>query len=127
MKNIFIMLLFTCGMVAQAQLVFKNRNPNGSLPKFTISQNETTIYNKLGGKINLFHTFDREPQIYDNADGRSRAKMTVSFSDNVAKRTFVVTYTLYRQTQKYTAGIEYTIDFHDKRPTKVFNEYFDSI
>lgn len=127
MKKILFIVVLMSGFLSQAQLVFKNRNPNGSLPKFIISQNETAIYNKLGGKINLFHTFDREPQIYDNADGRSRAKMTVSFSDNVARRTFVVTYTLYRQTQKYTAGIEYTIDFHDKRPTKVFNEYFDSI
>lgn len=127
MKKTLVTLTLLLGFFAQAQLVFKNRNPTGSLPKFTISQNETAIYNKLGGKINLFHTFDQEPQIYDNADGRTRAKMTVSFSDSVAKRTFVITYTLYRQTQKYTAGIIYTIDFHDKRPTKVFEEYFDSI
>ena len=126
MKNIFFMLLFLCGMLTQAQIVFKNRDPKGSLPQFIIKNGETEIYNKLGGKVNLIQVFKQVPQIYDNLDGRSRAKMTVSVSDNVAKRTFVVTYTLYRQTQKYAAGIEYTIDFHDKRPNKVFNEYFDS-
>lgn len=125
-KIILIFLLFT-SILAHAQIVFKNRDPKGSLPQFIIKNGKTEIYNKLGGKVNLIKAFEQVPQIYDNLDGRSRAKMMVSVSDNVAKRTFVVTYTLYRQTQKYAAGIEYTIDFHDKRPNKVFNEYFDSI
>ncbi|HLP63249.1 hypothetical protein [Flavobacterium sp.] len=127
MKKIFFTLLLLCGFLGQAQIVFKNRDPKGSLPKFIIKNGETEIYNKLGGKENLIQAFKQVPQIYDNLDGRSRARMTVSITDNVARRTFVVTYTLYRQTQKYAAGIEYTIDFHDKRPNKVFNEYFDSI
>jgi hypothetical protein len=111
------------GFSTSAQ-VFINRNPNSNLPKFVIQDGKTYIYDKVGGKTELGFTFNEVPLIYDNSDGRTRAKMTATTSDKIAKRTFVITYTLYRQTQKYSAGIEYTIDFHDKRPTKVLNEYY---
>jgi hypothetical protein len=127
MKKTILLVFLLCGFLTQAQLVFKNRDANGSLPKFTVNQNQTEIYAVIGGKISLFHTFDQEPALYDNLDGRSRYRMTKTFSDKVAFRTFEITYTLYRQTQKYTAGIKYTIDFHDKRPTKILENYYDSL
>lgn len=124
-KAILLYVLFLYGFSASAQ-VFTNRNTNSNLPKFVIQNGKTMIYHKVGGKTELGFTFNEVPFIYDTADGRYRAKMTVTTSDKVAKRTFVITYTLYRQTQKYGAGIEYTIDFHDKRPTKVLNEYYNA-
>lgn len=124
MKNIVFLFFILIGFSTSAQ-VFINRDANSNLPKFVIQNGKTYIYHKVGDKTELGFTFNEVPFIYDNADGRSRAKMTVTTSDKVAKRTFVITYTLYRQTQKYVAGIEYTIDFHDKRPTKVLNEYYN--
>ncbi|VXB34156.1 conserved exported hypothetical protein [Flavobacterium sp. 9AF] len=124
MKNIvfIVLLFFSCKISAQ---IFTNRDSNSTVPKFTIENGKTHIYHKVGGKTELGFTFNEVPQVFDYGDGRTRAKMTVTVTDKVAKRTFVITYTLFRQTQKYGAGIEYTIDFHDKRPTKVLNEYFD--
>lgn len=125
MKKLVFIFFMIISFSASAQ-VFINRVGNLNMPKFVIENGKTFIYHRVGGKIELGFTFDQVPLIYDNADGRSRAKMTVSTNDKVAKRTFVITYTLHRQTQKYAAGIEYTIDFHDKRPTKVLNEYFNA-
>lgn len=127
MKKIFFIVVLLCGFLSHAQLVFKNRDAKGALPKFIIKNGDTEIYGKLGGKTNLLEVFDQVPEVYDNQDGKSRYKMTKTTSDNIARRTYEINYTLFRQTQKYTAIIKYTIDFHDKRPTKVFNEYFDSI
>lgn len=124
-RVIFIFLLFA-SVVCNAQLVFKNRDEKASIPKFIIKDGETEIYNRVGGKVDLFHVFDQVPELYDNRDGKSRYKMTRTFSDNIAKRSFEITYTLYRKTQKFTANIKYTIDFHDQRPTKVLENYFDS-
>jgi hypothetical protein len=125
MKNIVFLFFILIGFSTSAQ-VFINRDANSNLPKFVIQNGKTYIYHKVGGKTELGFTFNEVPFIYDTADGRYRAKMTVTTSDKVAKRTFVISYTLYRQTQKYGAGIEYTIDFHDKRPTKVLNEYYNA-
>lgn len=125
MKKYIVLYFMIIGFSMSAQ-VFTNRNTNSNLPKFVIENGKTMIYHKVGGKTELGFTFNEVPFIYDTADGRYRAKMTVTTSDKVAKRTFVITYTLYRQTQKYGAGIEYTIDFHDKRPTKVLNEYYNA-
>lgn len=127
MNKLFILTLLFFGFLSHAQLVFKNRDSKGALPQFIIKNGDTEIYGKLGGKINLLEVFDQVPELYDNRDGKSRYKMTKTTSDNVARRTYEISYTLYRQTQKYTANIKYTIDFHDKRATKVFNEYFDII
>jgi hypothetical protein len=127
MKKIFLALLLCCGLFANAQIVFKNRDPKGALPKFIIKNGETEIYGKLGGKPHVLELFDQVPELYDNMDGRSRYRMTKTSNDNIARKTYEISYTLDRQTQKYGGGIIYTIDFHDKRPTKVFKEYFDSI
>ena len=124
-RFIFIFLLFA-SIVCNAQLVFKNSDVQASIPKFIIKNSKTEIYNKVGGKVNLFCVFDQVPELYDNRDGKSRYRMTRTVSDKVAKRTFEITYTLYRQTQKFTANIRYTIEFHDKRPTKVLENYFES-
>lgn len=126
MNRFICMFLLFANIVCNAQLVFKNRDDQASIPKFIIKNGETEIYNRVGGKVDLFHVFDQAPALYDNRDGKSRYRMTKIFSDNVAKRTFEITYTLYRQTQKFTANIKYTIEFHDKRPTKVLENYFDS-
>lgn len=75
----------------------------------------------------MLELFDQVPEIYDSQDTKSRYKMTKTSSDKIALRKYEINYTLFRQTQKYTAFIKYTIDFHDKRPTKVFNEYFNSL
>ncbi|GEM_PF-2616686 len=125
-KIIFVFLLFA-SFLSNAQLVFKNKDVNGALPQFIIKNGETAIYGKLGGKSNLLEVFDQVPEIYDNQDGKLRYKMTKTTSDTIARRTYEITYTLFRQTQKYTAVIKYSIDFHDKRATKVFNEQFEII
>lgn len=124
-RFIFIFLLFTT-IDLNAQLVFNNRDVQDSIPKFIIKNSKTEIYNTVGGKVDLFCVFDQVPELYDNRDGKSRYRMTGTVSDNVAKRTFEITYTLYRQTQKFTANIKYTIEFHDKRPTTVLENYFES-
>lgn len=120
---IIVLLFFSFSVSAQ---IFKNRNSNSNVPKFIIENGKTYIYHKVGGKTELGFTFNEVPQVFDYGDGRTRAKMTVSTTDKVAKRTFVISYTLYRQTQKYGAAIEYTIDFHDKRATKVLKEEYNA-
>ena len=124
-RFIFIFLLFTT-IDLNAQLVFNNRDVQASIPKFIIKNSKTEIYKTVGGKVDLFCVFDQVPELYDNRDGKSRYRMTRTVSDKVAKRTFEITYTLYRQTQKFTANIRYTIEFHDKIPTKVLENYFES-
>ena len=127
MKNIFLTALLLASFYVQSQITFINRDPKGALLKFIIKNGETEIYGKLGGKPFVQELFDQVPELYDNMDGKSRYRMIKTSSDNIARRTYEITYTLDRQIQKYGGGIIYTIDFHDKRPTKVFKEYFDSL
>ena len=60
-----------------------------------------------------------------NGDARTKYQMTVESTDNVAKRTFEISYTHYRQTNSYLGYIKATYVYHDKRPTKIFEENFE--
>lgn len=123
-------LLFICitlfSFQIQAQLVFENNNTAANTPKFVVNttQNTTQFYTKVGGMTKLFYTWNKIPQLFDDADRTNRYKMIVVEKDKVAKRTFEIDYSLYRETQSYTGYIKQTIDYHDSRPTKVITDNF---
>ncbi|WP_396152333.1 hypothetical protein [Flavobacterium sp.] len=122
---IFFLLL---GLTTQAQIKFWNTDPASTMPKFEVVWNEkTTIFSKVGGDVKPLYVFNKTAQQTFNGDGRTKYQMTVTSTDNVAKRTFQISYTHHRQTNNYLGYIKATYVYHDKRPTKVFEEYFETV
>lgn len=122
---IFFLLL---GLTTQAQIKFWNTDPVSNMPKFEVVWNEkTTIFSKVGGDVKPLYVFNKTAQQTFNGDGRTKYQMTVTSTDNVAKRTFQISYTHHRQTNNYLGYIKATYVYHDKRPTKVFEEYFETV
>ena len=122
---IFFLLL---GLTTQAQIKFWNTDPASTMPKFEVVWNEkTTIFSKVGGEVKPLYVFNKTAQQTFNGDGRTKYQMTVTSTDNVAKRTFQISYTHHRQTNNYLGYIKATYLYHDKRPTKVFEEYFETV
>lgn len=122
---IFFLLL---GLTTQAQIKFWNTDPVSTMPKFEVVWNEkTTIFSKVGGDVKPLYVFNKTAQQTFNGDGRTKYQMTVTSTDNVAKRTFQISYTHHRQTNNYLGYIKATYVYHDKRPTKVFEEYFETV
>lgn len=122
---IFFLLL---GLTTQAQIKFWNTDPASTMPKFEVVWNEkTTIFSKVGGDVKPLYVFNKTAQQTFNGDGRTKYQMTVTSTDNVAKRTFQISYTHHRQTNNYLGYIKATYLYHDKRPTKVFEEYFETV
>ncbi|MEA1787211.1 hypothetical protein U1E44_14005 [Arenibacter sp. GZD96] len=122
MKTV-LLIVFLCtgtGLHAQTEQLFRNNDPNSLTPKFIVTRTKTTVY----AKPNVKFVWNQVPLNYDNSDGRSRYKMTVTKSDNVANRTFDIRYTHYRITGATTGYIKTTINFKDSRPTKVFEDHF---
>jgi hypothetical protein len=124
-KTIPLFLLFF-GFYSHAQLVFENSILNSNTPKFVVNtvNNSTQFYTKVGGVSKLYYTWNKVPQLFDDADRTNRYKMIIIENDKVAKRTYEIHYSLYRETQGYTGYIKQTIDFHDKRATKVIEDNF---
>ncbi len=126
MKTILMAILFCWN--ANAQLQFWNTNPTSNMPLFEVKWGEkTTIHTKVGYKVKPTYVFNQTAQQVFNGDGRTKYKMTVQSSDNVAKRTFEISYTHYRQTNSYLGNIKATYVYHDKRPTKVLEENFETV
>jgi hypothetical protein len=122
---IFFLLL---GLTTQAQIKFWNTDPASTMPKFEVVWGEkTTIFSKVGGDVKPFYVFNKTAQQTFNGDGRTKYQMTVTSTDNVAKRTFQISYTHHRQTNNYLGYIKATYVYHDKRPTKVLEEYFETV
>ena len=122
---IFFLLL---GLTTQAQIKFWNTDPTSNMPKFEVVWGEkTTIFSKVGGEVKPLYVFNKTAQQTFNGDGRTKYQMTVTSTDNVAKRTFQISYTHHRQTNNYLGYIKATYVYHDKRPTKVFEEYFETV
>ncbi|MVO10174.1 hypothetical protein GOQ30_13460 [Flavobacterium sp. TP390] len=126
MKSIILALFLFFGLKGNAQLVFENNKPNNNTPKFIVNtvDNTTQFYSKVGGVVKLFYNWNKVPQLFDDTDRTNRYKMTMVENDKIAKRTFEIQYSLYRETQVYMGYIKQTIDFHDSRPTKVIEDYF---
>lgn len=120
------MLLF--GLQTNAQLKFWNKNSSSNMPKFEVEyQAKTTIYIKVGYDTKPLYAFNKTAlQVY-NADGKTKYQMTVETSDNIAVRIFEISYTFYRQTNRYLGFIKATYVYKDKRPTKVLEEYFETV
>ena len=98
------------------------------MPKFEVVWGEkTTIFSKVGGDVKPLYVFNKTAQQTFNGDGRTKYQMTVTSTDNVAKRTFQISYTHHRQTNNYLGYIKATYVYHDKRPTKVLEEYFETV
>lgn len=121
-----LLLLLLIGFTSKAQLVFENNKTNNTTPKFIVNTttNTTEMYLKVGGETKLFYKWNKTPQLFDDADRTNRYKMIVAENDKVAKRTFEVYYSLYRETQIYMGYVKQTIDFHDARPTKTIEDNF---
>lgn len=126
MKKIVLFLFLSLGFYANAQLVFENNKSNNNTPKFIVNtvNNTTQFYTKVGGISKLFYTWNKVPLLFDDSDRTNRYKMTIVENDKVAKRTFEIHYSLYRETQAYMGYIKQIIDFHDARPTTVIEDYF---
>ena len=127
MRTLFFLLMLLLGLQATAQLKFWNKNPTSNMPKFEVEyQSKTTIFMKVGYDIKPLYVFNKTaPQVY-NGDGRTKYQMTVETSDNFAVKKFEISYTFYRQTNRYLGYIKATYVFKDKRPTKVFEENFET-
>ena len=121
-----LILLLLIGFTSKAQMVFENNKANSTTPKFIVNMttNTTEMYLKVGGETKLFYKWNKTPQLFDDADRTNRYKMIVAENDKVAKRTFEVYYSLYRETQIYMGYVKQTIDFHDSRTTKTIEDNF---
>lgn len=126
MKKI-ILLLFIC-LKSQAQIQFWNTNASSKMPLFEVEWNKkTTIYTKVGKETKPMYVFNKTAIQTLNSDGKTKYQMTVENSDNVAKRIFEISYTHYRQTNIYLGYIKATYVYHDKRPTKIVEEKFETL
>lgn len=124
----FLLFFFFIGITAQSQIKFWNTNPTSNMPKFEVVWGEkTTIFSKVGYDVKPLYVFNKTAQQTFNGDGRTKYQMTVSSSDAVAKRTFEISYTHHRQTNIYLGYIKATYVYHDKRPTKILEEYFETV
>lgn len=128
MKKLIFIAFLIFNFQANAQLKFWNKDAGSNMPKFEVEyQTKTTIYMKVGYDIKPLYVFNKTaPQVY-NGDGRTKYQMTVETTDNTAKRKFEISYTFYRQTNRYLGYIKATYIYKDKRPTKVFEENFETI
>lgn len=128
MKKIFLMIALFLSICSHAQLQFWNTNSTSNMPLFEVKWGEkTTIYSKVGYETKPTYVFNKvAPQVY-NGDGKTKFKMTVESVDNVAKRIFEISYTHYRQTNYYLGYIKATYIYHDKRPTKVLEEHYETV
>jgi len=126
MKKI-ILLLFIC-LKSQAQIQFWNTNSSSNIPLFEVEWNKkTTIYTKVGKETKPMYVFNKTATQTLNGDGKTKYQMTVESSDNIAKRIFEISYTHYRQTNIYLGYIKATYVYHDKRPTKIVEEKFETL
>ena len=124
----FLIIFLLLGLTTQAQIKFWNTNPTSNMPKFEVVWGtKTTIFSKVGGDVKPLYVFNKTAQQTFNGDGRTKYQMTVISNDNVAKRTFQISYTHHRQTNNYLGYIKATYVYFDKRPTKVFEEYFETV
>ena len=124
----FLIIFLLLGLTTQAQIKFWNTNPTSNMPKFEVVWGtKTTIFSKVGGDVKPLYVFNKTAQQTFNGDGRTKYQMTVTSTDNVAKRTFQISYTHHRQTNNYLGYIKATYVYFDKRPTKVFEEYFETV
>lgn len=124
----FLIIFLLLGLTTQAQIKFWNTNPTSNMPKFEVVWGEkTTIFSKVGGDVKPLYVFNKTAQQTFNGDGRTKYQMTVTSTDKVAKRTFEISYTHHRQTNNYLGYIKATYVYFDKRPTKVFEEYFETV
>lgn len=128
MIKIILIACLIFSFQVSAQLKFWNKDAGSNMPKFEVEyQTKTTIFMKVGYDVKPLYVFNKTaPQVY-NGDGRTKYQMTVETSDNVAKRKFEISYTFYRQTNQYLGYIKATYVYKDKRPTKVFEEYFETV
>jgi hypothetical protein len=128
MKKIIILALLVFSFQANAQLKFWNKDAGSNMPKFEVEyQTKTTIFMKVGYEVKPLYVFNKTaPQVY-NGDGRTKYQMTAETSDTIAKRKFEISYTFYRQTNRYLGYIKATFTYKDKRPTKVFEENFETV
>lgn len=128
MKKLVLVICLLIFVKSTAQLQFWNTNPTSNMPLFEVKWGEkTTIHTKAGFEVKPTYVFNQTPKQVFNSDGRTKYKMTVQTSDNVAKRTFEISYTHYRQTNSYLGYIKATYVYHDKRPTKVLEENFETV
>jgi hypothetical protein len=126
MKKLLLLLL-VC-FQTQAQIKFWNTNPTSNMPLFEVFWGEKTIiHTKVGNEVKPLYVFNKTAQQVYNGDGRTKYAMTVQTTDRVAKRTFEISYTHYRQTNYYLGYIKATYVYHDKRPTKIFEENFETV
>lgn len=126
MKKI-ILLLFIC-LKSQAQIQFWNTNASSKMPLFEVEWNKkTTIYTKVGKETKPMYVFNKTAVQTFNDHGKTKYQMTVENSDNIAKRIFEINYTHYRQTNIYLGYIKTTYVYHDKRPTKIVEEKFETL
>ena len=125
MKLLYLSFLLLMSMNANAQLVFKNSNPNANnISKFMVSQTKTEIFAIVNNKEILFGSWDKVPTNSSSEEGQNQYKIIVTKEDKVAKRIYEIQYSLYRKTNKYVGYIRSTFVYFDKRPTKIIEDYF---
>ena len=128
MKKIILIAFLVFSFQGNSQIKFWNKDASSNIPKFEVEyQTKTTIFMKVGYDVKPLYVFNKTaPQVY-NGDGRTKYQMTVETNDNIAKIKFEISYTFYRQTNRYLGYIKATYTYNDKRPTKVFEENFETL
>jgi hypothetical protein len=128
MRSLFLLIVVFISGTSNAQLKFWNKDAGSNMPKFEVEyQTKTSIFVKVDNNIKPMYVFNKTaPQVY-NGDGRTKYQMTAESEDKVAFRKFEISYTFYRQTNRYLGYIKATYTYKDKRPTKVFEEDFETV
>lgn len=113
---------------SNAQLKFWNKDASSNMPKFEVEyQTKTAIFVKVGQEIKPMYVFNKTaPQVY-NGDGRTKYQMTAESEDKGAHIKFEISYTFYRQTNRYLGYIKATYTYKDKRPAKIVEEEFETV
>ncbi|MBP7557680.1 MAG: hypothetical protein KA821_15490 [Chitinophagaceae bacterium] len=110
-----------CAGLLQAQKKFVNKNNTSNTPRVEVTGTHTIIYQKVGGQAQPTR-FGGVPVLILNEDGVQKFSRTFTQYDQISKRTYEFTYQYGRRGDK--AYLKLTIDYKDRRATKVIEEYF---
>ncbi len=118
--------MFFAVVEMQGQLIFTNKDATSpNIPKFEVINGRTSIYAKVGGSTSLFQSWNKVPILISSQDNINTYKLTVYKTDVAANRTYEISYSLQLVNNNYQGYIKSIYKYKDKRPTKIFEEYFD--
>lgn len=79
------------------------------------------------GTGTTIYTWNQVPKQINYEDRTTKYEMVVTRNDNVANRTYTITYVYQSDNQTHVAGLTIVIDYKDRRPTKTVTTYYNQI